>query len=281
MAFLRVVEVLPPRFPMSGSGRDRLDLKGEVERFVAEVRMVGRFADVVLVANMKNPHLLKMDTVQAALVAQHRTGVEAAPVLVVRDQVRAQFLSSLVAAFSSGLRSVMIAWGDDFPASGRGTGPGGFTDLAEAIREASVLRARSRSGVRLLAPVDLRRLGAGGGSAMAAGRLKAGADLFLAQPPTTDPHTTFDRHSSAIRRAGLEGKVLPGVFPFKDAADLALYEKMFGWKLSEELHAAASGGGEALFALTRAVVERVSRGGFPGVYVSTRGVPSMAERLLT
>ncbi|MDG7028565.1 MAG: hypothetical protein JRN16_09170, partial [Nitrososphaerota archaeon] len=74
---------------------------------------------------------------------------------------------------------------------------------------------------------------------------------------------------------------LPGVFPFKDAADLALYEKMFGWKLSEELHAAASGGGEALFALTRAVVERVSRGGFPGVYVSTRGVPSMAERLLT
>ena len=280
LAFLRVVEVLPPRFPLSGPDHDRMDLKVEVERFVAEVGAVSRFADVVLVANMKNPHLLKMDTVHSALVAQRRAGVEAAPVLVVRDQARGQFLSSLVACMSSGLRSAMVAWGDDPPRYEKSR-PRGYRNLSEAIRDASQIRARSRSSFRLFAPVDLRKLDREDGAEVARGRLGAGADLLLAQPPTTDPRGTFDRHASAIRRAGLDGKVLPGVFPFKDSDDLALYERLFGWKLSSEVHAAAEGGEDELASMAREVVKKVTQGGFPGIYVSTRGVPSMAERLLS
>ena len=112
------------------------------------------------------------------------------------------------------------------------------------------------------------------------GRLRAGADMLLAQPPTTDAEETFDRHASTVRKAGLEGRVILSVFPFKGERDVRLYERKFGWALPKALHRAAARGEGHLLETGREVVRRLRSEKQPGVYAITRGDPAVAERLL-
>lgn len=249
-----------------------------MERFREEVKGVRDFADVVLVANVKDLRRLKFDSVHAA-VTLLEDFPSAAPVVVVRDLNRPQFLSTVLTAISLGVNWVMVAWGDDYPESVGASNVRDFPDLAKAIREASRIRARARSPTRFLAPVDIDSLAHPKGVALAKDRLRAGADLLLAQPPTTDDGETFDRHGAFLERAGLKAKVLPNVFHFKGEDDIREYERMFGWRLPREVHRAAAE--ERLTGLERKVIRRLRSEGFAGVYLSTRGDPAVARRLLS
>jgi 5,10-methylenetetrahydrofolate reductase len=279
LAFLRVVEILPPLYDASGGRRDRLATGAAMERFGEEARSIRDFADIILVANVKDLKRVKFDSVHAAVTLQDDYNLSAAPVIVVRDLNRPQFLSTVLTAISLGVNSMMIAWGDDYPESSHVSNVRDFADLAGAIREASRIRSRARSSARFFAPVDLEGLQNPKGVALARERLRAGADFLLAQPPTTDDGETFDRHDSLLEKSGLKEKVLPNVFHFKDDADIRYYERMFGWRLPSELHQAANGEGR-LAELERRVVRRLRASGYSGVYLSTRGNPSVAERAL-
>ena len=281
MAFLRLVEVLPPLFPASGGRNDLLATRGALERFAEGARSLGGLADVVLVANVKDQKRLKFDGVHAAAMLQEDCDLPAAPVVVVRDQNRPQFLSTVLTAASLGLNSMMIAWGDDYRRSSRVSNVRDFATLTGAIREASLIRSRARSSIRLFAPVDLGSLAYPKGVALAKERLRAGADFLLAQPPTTDDGETFDLQDALLEKSGLKAKVLPNVFHFKGEGDVRNYERMFGWRLPRELHAAAAKGEPRLLELERRVVGRVRSERYPGVYLSTRGAPSVARQVLS
>ncbi len=281
MEFIRVVEVFPPLFPASPARADPLGLQEKTELFVKGVRGIRSFADVFLVADVKDTNFLKLSTVEAASILQEHLGVEAAPVIVLRDMNRPRFLSTVLTAIAKGLRSVMVAWGDDFPSSAGAANIRDFPSLGEAIHQASLLAARAGASTRFFAPVDLDRLARPGGAPQAKRRLKSGADLLLAQPPTTDAGRIFDRHVSLLTRSSLADRVLLGVFPFRDATDVRRCEKYFGWNLPESLHRVALRGGSALVEAERNVVRRLKDEKFPGVYVATRGEPSVAERLLS
>jgi 5,10-methylenetetrahydrofolate reductase len=281
LEFLRVVEVLPPLFDASRSKDDRIAADAAMERFTQEVRSIRDCADVILVANVKDTRRLKFDSVHAAVMLQEDFLLETGPVIVVRDQNRPQFLSTVLTAVSLGLNSVMIAWGDEYPASAKASNVRDFQDLAAAIREASLIRSRARAPTRIFAPVDIESLAYPRGMALARKRLSAGGDMLLAQPPTTDAGDVFDRHLSLLENAGLKGKVLPNVFPFKDADDVRRYEKMFGWRLPKGVHETAAKGERELLQLGRKIVRRLRREGFPGVYLTTRGNPGLAEALLS
>ncbi len=281
MAFLKVVEVFPPLFPSPAADGGHLGLEAKVERFVEEARSLRNLADVILVADLKDPNLLKMSTLEAAAILEERLGVRAAPVVVARDMNRQRFLSTVLTGLGIGLSSMMIAWGDSFPAGSGSTNVRDFRSLAEAIRRASSIGKMAPSSLLLLAPIDLNSLAHPEGVKRARERLRAGADYLLAQPPTTDPRGTFDAHSSLLAKTGLKERVLPNVFPFRNAKDIRECEKYFGWKLPRALHEDAARGGGALFEAERAVVGRLRREGFPGVYLSTRGTPSVARRLLS
>jgi hypothetical protein len=201
-------------------------------------------------------------------------------VLVVRDEDRLQLLSSVVAGLVGGLKSMMLAWGDaDQPR--RAPRLIRFGGLSEALEEASRIRDKARSRCRFFAPVDLRRLFTTDGVALAKARLAAGASLLLAQPPTTDAVETFDSHSKLIRTAGLGGRVLPNVFPFRNSLDVSECEKYFGWSLPKSLHEGAKEGESSLLGIQREVIRRLKSEGFPGVYISTRGTPAVARALLS
>lgn len=280
MAFLRLVEVLPPLFPTLPKSA-AIAPEAALERFGEEVRSIRDYADLILVANVKNPGRLKFDCVHAAVMLQEDFQLDAAPVIVVRDQNRPQFLSTVLTAMSLELNSIMIAWGDDYPSSAGASNVRDFKNLADAIREAGQLRKRARSSTKILAPVDLDSLRYPRGIALAKERIRAGADMLLAQPPTTDSDFTFDRHDTLVSKAGLDGRVLLNVFPFKDEGDVRHYEKLFAWKLPRDLHAAAAGGEARLIALERSIVQRIRKEGYPGIYLTTRGSPSVAEKVLS
>lgn len=280
MKFLRVVEVLPPRPPASHSKGAGSAGGDGFEAFAEESLAARPYADIFLVANLPGTRLRPTDTVRPATLLQDRLGVVAAPVLVVRDQTRAQLLSSVYHCFSSGLGSMMLAWGDDLPpVKSRNTRE--FLSLAAAVRAASLLKSKARSDATLLAPVNLDLLDRPRGIELAKGRIAAGADFLLAQPPTTDPEDTFDRHRSLIEGAGLRGRVLLNVFPFRSPGEVSHYARKFGWSLPDSLRRAAARGEGVLTGLERRVVRRLRDERFPGVYISTRGFPDIARRLLS
>lgn len=276
MAFLRVVEVVPPTFESAGRLKEA---KARFRKFSSDVRSLAGSADLFLVANVKGQSLLKMDTVQAASALKAEPGVASAPVVVVRDQNRPQFLSAISTAFMSGLDSVMIAWGDPYPQGGAAN-VRDFKNLAAAIEEAAKIRDAVSPKARIFAPIDLRKLASQDGARMARERLDAGADLLLAQPPTTDAAKTFDAHLTAVEGAGVRDRVLLSVFPFKGPADVARYERLFGWNLPTELHKASRSGGAELLKTEREVMARMIRDGMPGVYLSTRGDAGLARKIL-
>ena len=278
MAFLRVVEVLPPLFRSSAG--DLRGAKAALGRFTSDVRKFRRYADVFLVANVKDPKVLKLDTVHLASILHEALGVDAAPVIVVRDQNKPQFLASVLTAMLGGAGSVMVAWGDDYP-GGTASNVRDFESLAGAVAQTARLRRAARPDAMVFAPVNLERLTEPRELALAEERLAAGADLLLAQPPTTDAKGTFERHLALLDRVGLRKKVLLSVFPFMGRSDVSRYERMFGWRLPASLHDVARGGRAPLLEAERAVVRRMRRERLPGVYLSTRGNISLARDVLS
>jgi 5,10-methylenetetrahydrofolate reductase len=281
MAFLRVVEVIPPSFPVSAANEARINTEERLELFVEEARSIRDLADIIMVANVKDPRLLKLSTLEAAVVLKDRLGVDAAPVIVVRDSNRLGFLSSVLTGISLELRTLMIAWGDSYPASARATNVRDFPSLADAIAQASLIRRKARSSVQFLAPVDVERLAQPSEVVLAKKRLKAGASYLLAQPPTVDAEDTFERHAANLRESGLKNRVLLSVFPFRDAKDVRESEGYFGWKLPKSLHRAAAEGEPSILKMQREVVRRIREEAFPGIYLSTRGRPGIARKLLS
>ena len=273
-----MVEVFPPVFP--AAGHSPLHAGKELQRFLDGAGAVRAKADVVLVANLKDPKVLKLTTLEASRVLKDHLGVDAAPVIVVRDMNRPQFLSSVLTCASMGLESLMVAWGDEYPRSAGATNIRDFPTLADAIATASALRRRANPRMRIFAPVDVESLAYPRGVALARERLRSGADLLLAQPPTTDPEGTFEKHASLLRASGLRDRVLLNVFPFRGVRDVNHCEKLFGWKLPKGLHRAARSGGPRLTQVAKEVAHRLRSEGFPGVYLSTRGEPALAENLL-
>ncbi len=267
-------------FPLQEGSSAPLDLEEKVGRFVEDVRGVREFGDLFLVANVKNPELLKISTVEAAFMLQDRLRVRAAPVVVVRDMNRLQFLSTVVTALSFELDSLMVAWGDAYPPSAKATNVRDFSSLGRALHEVSAIRRQTRSRIRLLAPIDVNALRRRSGIALAKERLRAGAEYLLAQPPTTDQEETFDRHAKVLEDSGMKDRVLLNVFPFRDLGDVVECEKNFGWKLPVALHKAAAEGRAALLETEKEVAGRLRTEGFPGVYLSTRGSAAIAASLL-
>jgi 5,10-methylenetetrahydrofolate reductase len=281
MAFLKVVEVFPPSFPVHAAGEAPINTEERLERFVEEVRSMQKLADIILVADVKDPRLLKVSSIEAATILRRRLGVNAAPVLVVRDSNRLRFLSCVLTTISLELETMTIVWGDAYPPTARSSNVRDFPSLTDAIAEASTIRRRSRASTLFLAPVDMEGLAQPRGVALARGRLKAGADYLLAQPPTTDAQETFDRHAGLLRSLGLKESVLLNLFPFRDKEDVEQCEKYFGWKLPASLRRAASEGKNSLQTREREVVQRLRDENFPGIYLNTRGEPGVAERLLS
>jgi len=278
MDFLRMVEVFPPLF--SRKKEEHIDFEHSLEHFIDDARNVRAYADVLLVADVKNTNLLKFSTLEAAALLKERLRAKVAPVLVARDFNRPQFLSSILTGMSLELDYLMFAWGDAYPPAVQATNVRDFRSLAEAIRGAALLRSRARAGTGFLAPVNVEGLARPGEVARARERLRAGVDLLLAQPPTTDTEV-LDRHAKLLKGARLMGRVLLNVFPFRGPKDVRECETYFGWRLPESLHRAAEKGERSLIDAEREVIAALRDHGFPGVYLNTRGIPTIAERLLS
>lgn len=274
MVFLRVVEVFPPFNPSPTKAPD-------VPRWAEEVGSVAEMADLFMIASLRDPAYSNTSPVDAALLLAKRTGIETAPVIIVRDLGRSEFVGELSRGVSLGLTSVVLAWGDRPAADARAGTKDRYRGLSEAISDSLDTASEAGRSLRVLAPIDLSKTEGGAGVRLAEARMKAGASLLLAQPPTTDSEETFDLHAGVVESSGLKEKVLLSVFPFRSEDDVLQCETKFGWNLPEMLHQTARSGEKSLIEEEKKVVRRLRAEGFSGVYLSTRGNPSLAKTILS
>jgi 5,10-methylenetetrahydrofolate reductase len=278
--FLTVVEVFPPSFS-AAEDRDRVSGVGQkIREFVAGVDRIRSLADLILVADVKDPTRVQLSSVYSAALLREKIGVEAMPVIVARDSNRHAILSSIVSLPSLRLNNVMLVWGDRYAESESSSNVYDFRSLSELIAHTRRLAQRSKTKCTVFAPINLSSLESGRGAALALSRLKSGADFLLAQPPTTDVSASLDRHEVILTKLGLKKHVLPSVFLFRDAEDIRACRAKFGWEIPEGLVEVARGGEPALLRQARKVAQAIRERGFPGVYVSTRGRPELALRVL-
>ena len=277
--FTSIVEVFPPVFSVAEDLEPSIGLRQKTRDFVERVKRIQHLADAFLLADVKDPGRMKLPTVLSASILRERTGVNAIPVITARDSNKTAVMGSLLSAFSLGLPSVALVWGDRYEAEGP-KNVYDFKSLAELIRLARNLAERCGSKCKFLAPVDLPALATEKGLRLARERLASGADMLLAQPPTTDSVTTLPKHSRLIERARLQGKVLLNIFPFRSDKDIEACRTKFGWELPSRLDVMARKGESALLSEARRVADAIERQGLPGVYVTTRGRPEVAKFIL-
>lgn len=278
-SFTSIVEIFPPVFSVSEEVEPSIGLRQKTRDFVERVGRIKHLADSFLVADVKDPTRMKLPTVLSASILRERAGVDAIPVITARDSNRVAIVSSLLSAFAYGLTSVMLVWGDSYD----GQGPKNvydFRSLSDAIELARDLARRCGISCRFLAPVNIHTLGTKRGLALARGRLASGADMLLAQPPTTDSVSALQEHAGLLTKAGLDERVLLNVFPFRDLEDIETCRRKFGWKLPRRLDSIGRRGESALLLEAKRVADAIERLGLPGVYVTTRGRPEVARFIL-
>ena len=278
-SFTSIVEIFPPVFSTSVEVEPVVGVPQKTRDFVERVRRIKHLADSFLIADVMDPARMKLPTVLSASILRDRLGVDAIPVITTRDSNRTAVISSLLAAFSHGLTGVMLVWGDRYKEGGP-RNVYDFKSLSEVIGLAKSLADRSGSRCRFLAPVNLQSLKTKKGRTLAKDRLSAGADFLLAQPPTADSMSTMQAHLRLVRNAGLEGRVLLNVFPFRDGDDIDSCKVKFGWELPNRLYTIGQNGEGALLAEAKKVAKSIERSGLPGVYVTTRGRPEVARFIL-
>ena len=274
-----MVEVFPPSF--AGAGKEPvLGLKQKSRDFVERVRRIQPYADVVLVADVKDASRAKLSPVHAAALLKDETGADAVPVVTARDSNRQAVTSSILTALSLGLRGVMLAWGDRYAEEEGVKNVYDFASLSEMVAHARGLADRAGVRCRIFAPVDIAKLGDGRGVELARARLREGADYLLAQPPTVDAGPTLRSHERVLSELGLKERVIPNVFPFRDKADVEYCRKRFGWRIPERMDEVAAKGEPELLKEAKKAAAGLAESGFPGVYVSTRGRPELARFIL-
>ena len=276
--FITVVELFPPLVPSTPGGRAKVDLADLQRRFVDSVRPISRLADCFLVADLKDPSQEQISPVQSAAILKAELGLDAAPVVVARDGNKRSVATSVVTAFALGIDSIFLAWGDRYSGAAQPANVYDYGSLAELISETRALSRTLGIDAAILAPVDLSA--GGGGPRLGRKRLAAGADLLIAQPPTTDSTVSLSAHETILRGAGLSRRVLLGAFPFRGQDDARQCAEKFGWQLPPQLFKLAARGRRALDAENRRVVKSARERGLRGVCVSTRGEPRTAAPML-
>ncbi len=278
--FTRIVEVFPPSFNLASKLEPVIGMKQKARDFLHRVKGIQNLADAILVADVKDPTRLKLPTVFAAALLKEELGVEAVPVITARDSNRAATRSSILTAFSQGLNTMMLVWGDKYRDDAAVRNVYDYRNLGELIEEASSLARRSGVNASFFAPVDLSKLTSRRGRYLAKNRLAKGASCLLSQPPTTDSFSTLDSHLRVLKQQGLRSKVMLNVFPFRSSEDVDSCREKFGWTLPRELDLLAARGETELLKEARRVAVGITDSGAPGVYVSTRGRPEIARYIL-
>jgi 5,10-methylenetetrahydrofolate reductase len=278
--FTTLIEVFPPNFSIEIAREPLIGIKQKMRDMVARVRKIEGLADAILVADMKDPARLQLASIYTAAILRDELGTEVIPVIPTRDMNRKAIRTMFLTCLSLGLESVSLVWGDRYADGDGSKNVYDFRTLAEGIAEARALADRADVNATLFSPVDISALRSPKGLKIAEGRLRAGTDVLLAQPPTSDLSRTLESHVAELKRNHLEGKVLHNIFPFKSREDIQACRDRFGWDLPPELDKIALEGERRLLKEARAVTEALRERGLPGVYVSTRGKPELARYIL-
>lgn len=277
--FISIVEVFPPSFNLDPNIEPNFGVKQKIKDFRERVRKILPYADAILLADVKDVSKVKISTIYAAQHLKQELGVDVIPVITARDLNSVAIRTSVITAISQGIEAIMFVWGDKYN-HGEAKNVYDYPRLASMIKDAIEISKRAGIDLTVFAPINLSSLSKGQSMDMILDRLKCGASLLLAQPPTTDSISTLNEHIKIIKEHKLNGKVLLNIFPFRDKDDIVSIRKKFGWSLPKQLDEIATGGEPSLLKEAKKVADMIRESGLPGIYVSTRGKPELARFIL-
>ena len=281
--FLQTVELWPPGFSTDGPPQN---LERQFSWLAERVEILGRYFDAFQIADLKRPRRSYVDSVTTASRLREKfKWAEAIPTISARDRNRKALREGVASALFSGMENLILVWGDKFLPSEEGESSNVYDveGLAGLIRLAREVQSKTEAGeLSILTPIDMARLGDDSYLEIVKGREAASSNVFLAQIFLGDPEE-YLRLLKRLRREGVKSPVLHNVFPllgYEDAVDIS---KRFGLSVSDSLLKELKEGGAPAgmkFATKFREALYAERKETQGVYVSSRGEPELAIRLV-
>jgi 5,10-methylenetetrahydrofolate reductase len=251
------------------------------------LEILGRYFDTFHIADIKNTRRVYMDSVLTAIqLKKQHPWLEVIPTLTARDRNKRALSGTLASILNSNIENLILALGDRYKGIEREYASNVYDigKLSELLLEARQIEGRfDDAHLCLLCPINLTRVRDDRYLRIIAGREEAGADIFLAQT-YLGPIDTYLEAIDIVRSQGIESPILHNVFPFLSYEDALDVSRRFGFEVSKgSLSRLKEGGpneGIRLAAEFRDILQS-HRGKINGVYVSSRGEPELAIRIIS
>ncbi len=281
--FVQTVELWPPGFSFAGPPQPPERRFSWLEE---RLEILGEYFDGFHVADLKVPGWRYLDSVMTAVRLKERLRwLDIAPTIATRDRNRKAMEEAVATALFFGVENLILVRGDPFP-EGEAGGSKNVYDVArlsDAVKLARKVQEKvSQAELSILTPIDVARAREPSYLEMIRGREKATSDIFLAQIFGGGPDEYLEL-IDRIRGEGIRSPILQNVFPFYSSEDAVRVSRRFGFGVGSDLLAELKDGGvtagvraagrfrDALYS---------NRGKVNGVFVSSRGEPELAIRLV-
>jgi 5,10-methylenetetrahydrofolate reductase len=280
---VQTVELWPPSWPVEGPSSS---LDNQFSWLSERLEILGKYFDAFHVADLKNPRRRYMDSVITSLqLKQKQPWLEIMPTLTVRDRNKKSFYGVVASILNSGIDNLILVWGDPFTGKEQAYSSNAYDmrSVSESIRAARDVQKQFDSvNLCILSPLDLTKIRQPNYLEKVKERERSGSDVFLSQTFFGAPETYIEAIDT-VRSEGIRSPILHNVFPFFGYDDALDISKRFQLPVSKELldRLRAGGAAEGLrIASGFREALHANRGKVNGVYVSSRGEPELAIRVV-
>lgn len=281
--FVQTVELWPPGFADDGPPES---LDGQFSWLSERLEILGEHFDAFHVADLKRPGRWYMDSLMTAIRLKEKfPWVVVVPTLSARDRNAKALRQAIASALFFGIDNLTLVWGDRFnqrnARSPRNVydvaGVSGLVGLAREVQKRT-----GSSNLCVLTPIDLTKLNDARYLAMIKAREKATSDVFISQIFVGEAEDYLSLLDT-LRSEGVRSPILHNIFPFyghKDALDISRrFNLKLGKPLLDELKVGGVAAGVKIASSFREALE-ANKGKVNGVYISSRGEPELALRLV-
>lgn len=279
--FVQTVELWPPGFAIGG-GSQVLDR--QFGWLSERLEILGEYFDAFHIADLRVPGRRYLDSVTTSIRLKEKfPWLEVAATVSARDRNRKALQESIATALYFGLDDLILVRGDPLTSADRSKNVydvGRVSDLVEIARD--VQKWTSAGELCLMTPLDMVKSKDAEYLETIKQRERAGSDVFLTQMFAGEPEEYLEM-LDRVRAEGVRSPILHNVFPLYSYEDAMEISKRFGLPVAKRVLKELKEGGPAagIKAATRfREAMQSNKGKVNGIFVSSRGEPELAIRLI-
>jgi len=281
--FVQTVELWPPGFAIGG-GSQVLDR--QFAWLSERLEILGEYFDAFHIADLRVPGRRYLDSVTTSIRLRERfSWLEVAPTISARDRNRKSLQEAVATALYFGVDNLILVRGDPWLQTEEDHSKNVYevnrvSELVQLARE--VQQWTSAPELCLLTPLDVMKTSNQRYLETIRNRERATSDVFLTQMFVGEPEEYLER-VDMIRGEGVKSPILHNVFPLYSYEDAQEISRRFGLPIAkgilDELKEGGAAAGIRVATRFRDAME-ANKGKVNGIFVSSRGEPELAIRLV-